>query len=131
MTTDKIADMITRIRNAYLAKNLEAVIPHTRLLESITKVLVEEKYLASYKVEENDKGFKVIVAKLNFIDGEPALQTITRISKPGRRIYKSVSELHPIVSGLGIAILSTPKGVMTDREAKKQKVGGEVLCELY
>lgn len=131
MSTDNVADMLTRIRNAYLAKNASTVIPHTKLLEEIARVMKEESYLSSYKVVTNDKGFKDLVVKLTYADEASAVHKINRISKPGLRVYKSSKDLHPILSGLGISIITTSKGVMTNKQAKKLNLGGEVLCELW
>ena len=132
MSTDKVADMLTRIRNAYLAKNASTVIPHTKLLEEVARVMKEEGYLASYKVITNDKGFKDLQVKLVYTqDDKPAVHKINRISKPGLRIYKSSKDLHPVLSDLGISIITTSQGVMTNKQAKKLNIGGEVLCELW
>lgn len=131
MSTDNIGDMLTRIRNGYMAGNREVVIPHTKLKEEIARVMVEEKYLVSFKVKKNEKGFKEIITTLQYVKDKPSIHKIKRISKPGLRIYKGAKNLYPILSGMGIAILSTSKGIMTAKQAKKQKIGGEVLCELW
>ncbi len=129
--TDKISDMITRIRNGYLASKAEVSLPHTNLLEKIAQVLVTEKYLAGSSVTESEDGKKTLKLTLNYSGHTPAISTIKRVSKPGVRIYTPVSGLKPVLSGLGLAILSTSHGVMTDRAAKQQKIGGEVLFELW
>lgn len=126
---DRISDMITRIRNGYLAGKKEVSIPHTILLEKIVNVLVEEKYLTSSRVEGDVR--KSLIVTLAYSGHTPAISEINRISKPGVRMYSKSTALKPVLSGLGIAVLSTPNGVMTDRAAKKAKVGGEVLFELW
>lgn len=131
MNNDRLSDMITRIRNAYLAHKKSVVVPHTTHLEAVAKVLVEEKYLASSEVQTNDAKHKNIVLTLAYSGITPAISMIKRISKPGVRMYSKSTSLRPVLSGMGIAILSTPQGVMTDRAAKKAKVGGEVLFELW
>jgi len=131
MSTDKIADMATRIRNAYLAGHKTAVIPHTKLLESIISVMKENSYVKDYVVEKNEKGFKVLKATLNYVGSKPALTNIKRISKPGVRVYSKSTTMKPVLSGYGISILTTSKGVMSADSAKKQNIGGEVLLELY
>lgn len=131
MSTDKIADMATRIRNAYLAGHKTVSIPHTKLLESIISVMKENSYVKDYVVEKNEKGFKVLKATLNYVDSKPALTNIKRISKPGIRVYSKSTTMKPVLSGYGISILTTSKGVMSADSAKKQNIGGEVLLELY
>jgi len=125
---DKVSDMITRIRNAYLAHKAEVLMPSTKLLASIAKVLVEEKYLKSSELLESPKPTLKLV--LNYAGNMAAVSKLRRVSKPGSRIYKKGRELKPILSGMGIAILSTSKGIMTDRTARREKIGGEVLTEL-
>ncbi len=131
MSTDKIADLLTRIRNAYLAGKSKVSLPHSRLKEEIVKILVKENYLASYQVVKTDQGFKQLEIELKYVQGKPVLHQIKRISKPGLRIYTTSHKITPVLSGYGLAIISTPKGLMTNLEAKKQKLGGEVLCELW
>lgn len=130
MNNDRLSDMITRIRNAYMASKPTLSMRHTKHLEEVAKVLVEEKYLTSVSVEEKD-GHKTLVIVLTYADGNPALSTIRRISKPGVRMYSKSTTLRPVLSGMGISILSTSQGVMTDRKAKKLGIGGEVLFELW
>lgn len=126
---DRISDMITRIRNGYLAGKKEVSLPHTIVLEKIAGVLVEEKYLMASRVE--GEGKKTLILTLAYAGHTPAVSVIRRISKPGVRMYTKTRGIKPVLSGLGIAVLSTPSGVMTDRSAKKAKVGGEVLFELW
>lgn len=131
MSTDKIADMATRLRNAYLAGRDITSMPHTVLLESIIKVIKEANYIKDYSVRTDEKGFKVLEVELLYVADQPALSNIKRISKPGVRVYSKSSSTTPVLSGFGTAILSTSKGIMTSGDAKKNKIGGEVLVELY
>ncbi len=129
--TDPIADMLTRIRNANSAKHEIVDIPASNMKKAIAQILLDEGYIASYKVIEDDKQ-GVIRVTLKY--GENKSQVITglrRVSKPGLRIYSSVEEMPKVMKGLGIAIVSTSKGIMTDREARKQNVGGEVLAFVW
>ncbi len=129
--TDPIADMLTRIRNANSAKHDIVDIPASNMKKAIAQILLDEGYIASYKVIEDDKQ-GVIRVTLKY--GENKAQVITglrRVSKPGLRIYSSVDEMPKVMKGLGIAIISTSKGIMTDREARKQNVGGEVLAFVW
>ena len=131
MMTDPIADLLTRIRNANEVEAPSVDVPHSGLKEEICKVLVSEGYLVQYEVQEA-KPQGVLRIQLKYgLDGEKVIQKIKRVSKPGCRLYKSSKELKPILNGLGIAVLSTSRGVMSDRQARSQKVGGEVICEIY
>ncbi len=127
MNTDPIADLLTRIRNASKAHHQKAAMPHSKLKENILRVMKEKSFIQDYKVDKDDK-FKILVVTLK---EENADLTLKRISKPGQRIYIKKDELKLIKSGLGIWIVSTSKGVMTNYEAKKQNLGGELLCEIY
>jgi small subunit ribosomal protein S8 len=129
--TDPIADMLTRIRNANSAKHETVDIPASNMKKAIAQILVDEGYIAGYKVIEDEKQ-GVIRVTLKY--GENKTQVITglrRVSKPGLRIYSNVEEMPKVMKGLGIAIVSTSKGIMTDREARKQNVGGEVLAFVW
>lgn len=129
--TDPIADMLTRIRNANSAKHEIVDIPASNMKKAIAQILLDEGYIASYKVIEDDKQ-GVIRVTLKY--GENKSQVITglrRVSKPGLRIYSNVEDMPKVMKGLGIAIISTSKGIMTDREARKQNVGGEVLAFVW
>lgn len=131
MTTDPIADMLTRIRNA-VSNGAEAVdVPYSRIKDALAKVLVEEGYLVQYAVIEQEPRSILRIQLKYGLDGERVIQRIRRISKPGRRIYRSYTDLRPVLDGLGISVLSTSQGVMSDRQARARKVGGEVLCEVY
>ena len=129
--TDPIADMLTRIRNANSAKHATVDIPASNMKKAIAQILLDEGYIASYKVIDDEKQ-GVIRVTLKY--GEDRSQVITglrRVSKPGLRIYSSVEDMPKVMKGLGIAIVSTSKGIMTDREARKQNVGGEVLAFVW
>ncbi len=132
MITDPIADYLTRIRNAVKARHRVVEIPASNLKKEITRILMEKGYILSYKVEETTLPQKIKIAlKYNVETKHPAIKMIRRVSRPGLRKYASVKELPRVLNGLGIAVLSTSKGVMTDKEARTQNIGGEVLCYVY
>src|SRR5690606_26255907 len=132
MNTDPIADYLTRVRNAIKANHRVVEIPASNLKKEITKVRFDKGYIANYKFEENGpQGSIKIALKYHPISKIPAIRTLTRVSKPGLREYASVDSMPRVLNGLGIAILSTSRGVMTDKEARLQNVGGEVLCYVY
>jgi small subunit ribosomal protein S8 len=128
MNTDPIADLLTRIRNASRVHHTTTLVPHSKVKESILKVLKEKDFILDYKVESDKKGFKSILVTLNENRSDI---TLKRVSSPGQRIYVKKEDLKVIKSGLGITIISTSKGVMTNLEANKQNLGGELLCEIY
>ena len=133
MNTDPIADYLTRVRNAVKAGHRVVEIPASNLKKEITKILFEQGYILSYKFEE-DKGYQgtiKIALKYDKLTKDPVIKKIQRISKPGLRKYAGSNELPRVLNGLGIAIVSTSHGVMTGKQAKEQKVGGEVLCYVY
>ena len=132
MVTDPIADYLTRIRNAQMANHRIVEIPASNLKKRITEILYEEGYILKYKLEHNSKQGVIKVA-LNYDPARkvPAIQSLERISRPGLRTYAKPAEFRRVKNGLGIAIVSTSKGVMTDKEAKAQNVGGEILCNIY
>ena len=125
--SDPIADMLTRIRNAQLAEKLSVAMPSSRLKASIAQVLKDEGYIEDFKVRE-EAGKPSLEIALKYYAGEPVIETIERVSRPGLRIYKGRDDIPKIMNGLGIAIVSTSKGVMTDRKARATGIGGEVLC---
>lgn len=131
--TDPIADYLTRLRNAIRANHRVCDIPASNMKKEITKVLFDKGYILSYKFEDgvNVQGNIKIALKYHPISKVPAIRKLVRISKPGLRKYASVSNAPRVLNGLGVAILSTSKGVMTDKEARKENVGGEVLCYVY
>jgi len=129
MLSDPIADMLTRIRNGYLAKKEKTNIPFSKIKEEILKILVKEGCLASYKVMGKQK--KNIEVGLLYKNSQPAITHISRVSKPGRRVYKSLKNLPVVLSGYGLAIVSTSQGLMTEKEAKKKTIGGEIICKIW
>ncbi|MEP6262370.1 MAG: 30S ribosomal protein S8 [Gillisia sp.] len=132
MTTDPIADYLTRIRNAVLANHRVVEIPASNLKKEITKILFDQGYILSYKFEDNTaQGTIKIALKYDKLTKESVIKNIQRISKPGLRKYAGANEVPRILNGLGIAIVSTSHGVMTGKQARPQKVGGEVLCYVY
>jgi small subunit ribosomal protein S8 len=128
--TDTISDYLTRVRNAISANHRIVEIPASNLKKEITKILFEKGYILNYKFEENEKkqGTIKIALKYNSTNKLSAIRTLDRISKPGLRKYTGVDTMPRVLNGLGVAIISTSKGVMTDKEAKKLNIGGEVLC---
>ena len=132
MNTDTIADFLTRIRNAIRANKRIVEIPASNIKKEITKVLHDKGFITNYKFEDNGpQGTIKIALKYNSITNLSAIEKISRISKPGLRKYVNSENLPRVINGLGIAILSTSKGVITDKEARKLKIGGEVLCYVY
>ena len=130
MITDPIGDLITRIRNGQMRRTAKIKAPNSRLRVRLLDVLQAEGYIRGY-AEVETKGHKQLEIELKYHEGEPAIRELKRVSTPGRRVYSSVSELKPHRQGLGVSIISTPKGVMTDITAREQNVGGEVLCQVF
>ncbi|MBU1446490.1 30S ribosomal protein S8 [Patescibacteria group bacterium] len=128
MNTDPIADYLTRIRNASRARHASTVIPYSKIKEGISKVLVARKFIKNYEVQTSGK-FKELIVELKDWSNEPI--QIKRISKPGQRIYLQSKEIKRVKSGLGMIVVSTPKGIMSGEEAYNTNVGGEILCEVY
>lgn len=133
--SDPIADMLTRIRNAVMAGQTVTAMPSSKMKVAIAKILKDEGFIQNYEVEENERGHKTLRIHLKYIgerrNRRPVLNGLERVSKPGRRVYAGKREIPWVLSGMGIAILSTSKGVMTGREARKQGVGGEVICKVW
>jgi small subunit ribosomal protein S8 len=125
--TDPVADMLTRIRNAQMAEKLSVSMPSSKLKVAIAKVLKDEGYIDDFAIRENGAKPELDVA-LKYYAGHPVIERIERVSKPGLRVYKGKDDLPRVMNGLGVAIVSTPKGVMTDRRARAGNMGGEVLC---
>lgn len=125
--TDPVADMLTRIRNAQMAEKVSVIMPASKLKVAIASVLKDEGYIDDFAVRPND-GKPQLDLALKYYAGRPVIERIERISKPGLRVYKGKDDLPKVMNGLGVAIVSTPKGVMTDRKARASNVGGEVLC---
>lgn len=129
--TDPIGDMLTRIRNAQQRGKSKVVSPSSRLRERVLEVLQSEGFIRGFAVTEQANGQAELEVELKYFDGEPVIREIKRVSKPGRRVYASVSDLPTIYNGLGVAIMSTSKGVMSDSDAREQNVGGEVICTVF
>jgi small subunit ribosomal protein S8 len=131
--TDPIADLLTRIRNAIMAGHKVVEAPASNLKKEVARILFEKGYILSYKVidGEGPQGVLKIALKYNPKSKKPAIKEIQRVSRPGLRQYIGVDEMPRILNGLGVAIISTSKGLMTDKEARKEKIGGEVLCYVY
>jgi small subunit ribosomal protein S8 len=128
---DPIGDMLARIRNAQERGKQKVATPASRLRERVLDVLQQEGFIRGYATVQQVGGKAEIEIELKYFDGEPVIHEIHRVSKPGRRVYASVGTLPTVYNGLGISILSTPKGVMSDAEARAQNVGGEVLCTVF
>jgi small subunit ribosomal protein S8 len=128
---DPLSDMIARIKNAAMRKRSKVSTPASKLRQRVLDVLQDEGYIRGYTLVEQPGEFPTFEIELKYFDGEPVIAEIARVSKPGRRVYSSIRDLKPIKNGLGISILSTPKGVMSDSAARDQNVGGEVLCRVY
>lgn len=129
--TDSVADMLTRIRNANAAKHDTVMVPASNMKKAIAQILVDEGYIKSFTVEEDGKQGIITITLKYGPNKSPVITGLRRVSKPGLRIYTSCEDMPKVMKGLGIAILSTPKGVMTDKEARKANVGGEVLAFVW
>lgn len=129
--TDPISDFLTRLRNASKAGLAECASPHSKLKEAIAAILKAEGYVADYADGADANGHKTLVVKLKYVDNAPVITGINRVSTPGRRLYYRYTEIPRVLNGLGIAILSTSKGVLKDQECRRQKAGGELLCNVW
>ncbi len=129
MMTDPIADTLTRIRNASLARKAEVAVPYSKLKMAIVKVLEQAGYIL--KSEQKKGKFSYILIALKYEDGRPAIRSLNRISRPGCRRYVKYADIKPVLSGYGLSIYSTPRGILTGAEARRLKVGGELICEVY
>jgi small subunit ribosomal protein S8 len=129
--SDPLGDMLTRIRNAQMRKSNKVSTPGSSLRRNVLEVLQSEGYIRGYSTVDYDNGRSEFEIELKYFDGEPVIREIERISRPGRRVYASVRNIPRVANGLGVSILSTPKGVMSDAEARDQNVGGEVLCRVF
>ena len=128
---DPLSDLIARIKNAAMRKRSKVLTPASKLRQRVLDVLQDEGYIRGYTLVEEPGQFPVFEIELKYFDGEPVIAEISRVSTPGRRVYSSIRDLKPVKNGLGISILSTPKGVMSDSAARDANVGGEVLCRVY
>ena len=129
--TDPISDFLTRLRNAAKAKLDECIIPHSNLKESLAAILKAEGYVSDHTVGADAQGHKTLVVKMKYVDGAPAITGIKRVSTPGRRLYHSYTEIPRVLNGLGIAIVSTSKGLMKDADCRRNKAGGELICNVW
>jgi small subunit ribosomal protein S8 len=131
MHTDPIADMLTRLRNANMALHPQVAMPSSKLKEEIAKILASEGFVDSYKVEDARVGKELTVTLRYANNRDRVIQGLRRVSTPGHRIYKAAKELERVRGGIGVSIVSTSEGLLTDREARRRNVGGEVLCEVW
>lgn len=131
MMTDPLGDMLTRIRNGQLARKSSVIAPASRLRANVLEVLKREGFIRGYAEQDVRAGISELVIELKYHEGQPVIREIARISKPGRRVYSKIKDLPRVSNGLGISILSTPRGVMSDAEARAANVGGEVLCRVF
>ncbi len=131
MMTDPLGDMLTRIRNGQLARKSSVTAPASRLRANVLEVLKREGYIRGYSQAQARAGVDELTIELKYHEGQPVIRQIARVSKPGRRVYSKIKDLPKVSNGLGISILSTPRGVMSDAEARAANVGGEVLCQVF
>ncbi len=129
--TDPISDLLTRIRNAILAQHDRLDVPTSRLKESMSDVLKREGYIEDYEILEAEPQGVLRIFLRYSDEGVPAIRRLARVSKPGRRVYRGADGIKPVLNGLGVAIVSTSRGLLTDRQARAERIGGEILCELW
>ncbi|WP_022728252.1 30S ribosomal protein S8 [Fodinicurvata sediminis] len=129
--SDPLGDLLSRIRNGQRSNKSVISAPASKLRANVLEVLKREGYIREYRSSVDDEGFNVLEIELKYFEGEPVIREISRISRPGRRVYSKIRELPRYYNGLGIAILSTPRGVMSDHEARAANVGGELLCRVF
>ena len=130
--TDVISDMLTRIRNGQMRKLVSVKVPYSKFRERVLKVILDEGFVKSYKKKNIRKGIDEMVVELKYMnDGKPVIHDIKKVSKPGCRLYTSIAELGVFYNKLGVTILSTSKGVISDKEARKEGVGGEIICQIF
>ncbi|MFZ1101344.1 MAG: 30S ribosomal protein S8 [Hyphomicrobiaceae bacterium] len=128
---DPLGDLLTRIRNAQMRRRPKVTTPASNLRARVLDVLTSEGYIRGYARIDHKNGLSELEIELKYSNGQPAIREIKRVSKPGRRVYSAVRDLRTVANGLGVAILSTPKGVMSDARAREENVGGEVLCSVF
>ena len=126
---DTVADMLTRIRNGQMAEKVAVTMPSSKMKVSLAKVLKQEGFITDYSIEGDVK--PTLTVELKYFEGQPVIEKIKRVSRPGLRIYKNADELPKVSSGLGVALISTSKGIMTDRSAREAGIGGEVICTVF
>ena len=129
--TDTIADMLTTIRNGLLVQKEKVQTPFSKVKSNILKVLTEEGYIKDYKIINETKAIKKIEIVLSYIDGYPSIKKISKVSKPGRKVYTKIKTLPSYYNGYGVTIVSTSKGIMTDKKARRSNLGGEILCQVF
>ena len=129
--SDPIGDMFSRIRNGQMRSLNSIIIPSSNFRKNILEILKNEGYIKDYFIEKKDKNKITLKISLKYYEGAPVIKEIKRISKPGRRVYSRATSIEKVMNGLGLAILSTPKGVMSDSEARKKNVGGEIICRVF
>lgn len=129
--SDPLGDMLTRIRNGQRTGKSKVRAPASKLRANVLEVLKREGFIRDYRTEQGDRGLNEVEIELKYNEGTPVIQEIARVSRPGRRVYSKIKELPRVYNGLGITILSTPRGVMSDQEARAANVGGEVLCRVF
>lgn len=129
--SDPLGDMLTRIRNGQRARKNVVPVPASKLRANVLEVLKREGYIRGYSTVDVRAGVQELNVELKYHDGEPVIQEIARVSRPGRRVYSKIKDLGRFYNGLGISVLSTPKGVLSDHEARQENVGGEVLCRVF
>ncbi len=128
---DPISDFLTRLRNASQARLAECVMPHSVLKSGLAKILSSEGYVSAVSEGADEAGHKTLVVQMKYVDGVPAITGLKRVSTPGRRLYTRYTEIPRVLNGLGISILSTSRGLMKDRDARRNKVGGELVCNVW
>jgi small subunit ribosomal protein S8 len=131
MINDPLGDLLTRIRNGQMAKKSAVTCPSSKHRISVLEVLKREGYINNFTVADKGNGIAELTVELKYFEGKPVIQEMARISKPGRRIYTKVKDFPRVYNGLGISILSTPRGVLSDKEAREANVGGELLCKVF
>jgi len=129
--SDPLGDMLTRIRNGQKARKLTITSPASKLRANVLEVLVQEGYIRGYSQEKVSEGIEQLKIELKYFENQPVIRSLDRVSKPGRRVYAKIKDLKPINNGLGIVVLSTPRGVLSDGKAREMNVGGEVLCNVF
>lgn len=129
--SDPLGDMLARIKNGQHAKKVTIECPHSGLRASVCEVLQGEGFIRGFKTEDLDNNKKNLVIELKYDEGQPVIRELKRVSKPGRRVYSKIKDLQPYHNGLGVSVISTPQGVMTDHKARNENIGGEVLCQVF
>lgn len=129
--TDPISDFLTRLRNASKAGQAETTAPHSKMKESLAAILKAEGFVSDVSTGTDERGHKTVVVKLKYVNNTPALTNLSRVSTPGRRLYYRYTEIPRVLNGLGISILSTSKGLMTNHDCRRNKAGGELLCNVW